>query len=48
MYVEHWFHLYMDPVQAPPKTETTAKDINETVRRTEITGADHSKLTGAK
>lgn len=48
MYIEHWLHLYMDPVQAAPKSEAAAKDMNETVRRTEITGADHKMLTGSK
>ncbi len=48
MYIENWFHLYLNPTNAAPKPEGAAKDLNESVKRTSVTGADHKEIMHAK
>lgn len=48
MYVEHWMHLYMHPTLPPPPSAIAATDLKESVKNTQITGADHKELTGSK
>ncbi len=48
MYAENWFHLYMDPLREPPASEEPARDLKESVIRTQINAAQHQDLMGAK
>ncbi|RZA00876.1 MAG: alpha/beta hydrolase [Sphingobacteriaceae bacterium] len=44
MYAENWFRLYLNPDKAAPKPEAAVKDLNESVKRSSVTGADHKKV----
>jgi hypothetical protein len=48
MYAEHWFHLYMHPVNPAPPSIVAPKDLKESVARTQMTGADHKEVTGSR
>ncbi len=48
MYIENWFHLYLNPTNSPPKSEVVAKNLDESVKRTSVTGADHKEIMHAK
>jgi len=48
MYAEHWFHLYMDPHNDPPKPALEARDLKESVIRTQINAAGHKDILEAE
>ena len=43
-YAQSWFRLYLHPVNPPPPTVGGAKNLNEAVKRTSVTGAVHKKV----
>ena len=47
MYIEHWLNLYLSPTHDAPVPPVPPKDLNESVKRTSITGADHKAVTGS-
>jgi len=47
MYIENWFKLYLNPTHDAPTPPAAVKDMNESVKRTSITGADHKEVTGS-
>jgi hypothetical protein len=48
MYAESWFRMYLHPTRPPPPSPGVAKDINESAKRTSVTGADHKEIMHAK
>jgi hypothetical protein len=48
MYTEHWFHLYMHPVNDPPKPPDPPKDLRQSAERTQINSAGHDEVVGAE
>jgi len=48
MYAEHWFHLYMHPIDPPPLPAKDAENLTESARRTQINAADHKKIIQAE
>ncbi|MBP6964495.1 MAG: prolyl oligopeptidase family serine peptidase [Armatimonadetes bacterium] len=47
MYTEHWFHLYMHPVNDPPKPPDRPNDLKESADRTQINASGHDEVVGA-
>jgi len=47
MFTENWFRLYLNPGHDAPAPPAAPKDMNESVKRTSITGADHKAVTGS-
>lgn len=47
MFTENWFRLYLNPTHDAPAPPGAPKDMNESVKRTSITGADHKAITGS-
>jgi hypothetical protein len=47
MHAEHWFHLYMNPTSAPPKSAAAPADLHQSVVRSQINSADHREIVGA-
>ena len=43
-YAEHWFRLYMHPVNPPPAPSAPPEDLRESVVRTQINAADHEDV----
>ncbi len=48
MHAEHWFRLYMNPTNLPPKSPEAPADLKQSVIRSQINAADHRKITGAE
>lgn len=48
MYAEHWFRLYMHPVNDPPKPPDPPRDLKESTDRTQINSTGHDKVVGAE
>jgi dienelactone hydrolase len=46
-HAEHWFHLYMSPSDKAPESAKQPPTPEETVARSQINAADHSKIVGA-
>jgi dienelactone hydrolase len=47
LYAEHWFHLYMNPAGAPPRSAQAPANLEQSVVRSQINAADHQKIVGA-
>jgi dienelactone hydrolase len=47
LYAEHWFHLYLHPVDPPPPPAVAPVDLHESVVRTQVNAADHAEVTGS-
>jgi dienelactone hydrolase len=47
LYAEHWFHLYMNPAVAPPRSASAPSSLDQSVIRSQINATDHQKLQGA-
>ena len=48
MHAEHWFRLYMNPTNPPPKSPGAPVDLKQSVIRSQINAADHRKVVGAE
>jgi len=48
MYAENWFRLYMHPTKPVPTPPAPPKDLNDSVKGTQINAADHKKVVGAE
>jgi dienelactone hydrolase len=46
-HAEHWFHLYLNPTNAPPKSLTTPDNLKASVIRSQINATDHRQIIGA-
>jgi dienelactone hydrolase len=47
LYAEHWFHLYMNPIGAPPSSAQVPANLEQSVVRSQINAADHREIVGA-
>lgn len=48
LHAEHWFRLYLHPVNAAPAAEGAPATLNESARRTQINATDHRDIIKAK
>lgn len=46
MYIENFFHLYMHPIDEPPKPVREPETLDESVKRTQINAAEHDSVVG--
>src|ERR1051325_8089559 len=46
LYAEHWFHLYMAPTTAPPRSAQAPGTLAESVARSQINATDHRQILG--
>lgn len=46
-YAEHWFRLYLHPVDPPPDPPAPVRSLAEAARQTQINAAPHASIVGA-
>jgi dienelactone hydrolase len=46
LYAEHWFHLYMSPTDAAPRSAPAPATLEQSVVRSQINAADHQQVMG--
>lgn len=44
MYAENWFHLYMHPMKPVPQAPDAPRNLNESVKKTQINKAEHEEI----
>ena len=47
LYAEHWFHLYMNPTGALPRSAEAPANLELSIVRSQINTADHRNIVGA-